>query len=140
MRDNGNSGVPHRTTKGFHVHIETVVGVVAYCVITISVWLLPTLMGGTLKPYGKAWLGPATSIMDKVNRVVGISNTVAGQLVRSIGSLCIMGLLILPFWAALQIRSRTPLRITMMAIGIIVFAIYFGLAVIALRLDRFSLD
>jgi hypothetical protein len=138
----GDSGEKLQAWHGQAMHPERRrwVLVLCYCLAVLISWLLPSLLWGSARPYGEAWLAPARGIVMKLLAIAGIQGTTtAGEFIVALGSLCIFGALLSPLLVAFLSRSWM-VRLLTLAMGAILLTVYVGLAFICFTLDRWSLD
>lgn len=126
---------------GYHVGAEgtsmrrrrTVVALIWYCGIIVMLWLLPVMarhLPCDLTPcrfLRKGWLQGARAVARTVADAVAVPAAARGTVIQ-IGSLCVLGVLGLPFLGAFLSRS-SDVRIILLALGALIAIIFVYLEV-----------
>lgn len=109
---------------------RVVIAVVAYGMATALLSLLPIYANADLRPYARAWLEPAHKMTWKVFAT-------ESPAIKTMGVVCAMGILGLPFLGAALVESRS-MRIMFWAVGLVMLTAYIGLALFSFGWAHFS--
>ena len=118
-----------------------VVAVILYWGLIVMLWLLPAMARKSLhplRPFGRAWLEPARIVAWKVANAVGAPGAARDAAVKGIGSVCVLGVLGLPFLGAFLSRSSNA-RIALLILGAVIGIIYVLLVILSFALAGFHL-
>lgn len=119
------------------ISVRIAMAIAVWCVASLVLWTT-TQAWDPGWPYASAWARPAYVLTDKVVHSVGIPSDDQTRVSRSIGLLCVMALLVLPF-AALCLVKRALVRILLGLVGVLLLAAYFAMVFVEYFWMRFHL-